>query len=373
LAREVKPLIVLITVDALRFDVVDDPRVEGLDNLRAIAARGASFSRARSTSASTSPTLATMFTGRHFSSLYWTELPDSGKLKFFLPEEATIRFPEILTRAGVRTRAVTTAPGFVASYGIVRGFEEETRRAKGSAAAIPLMIELLASTPADRAGFAYAHLLDAHAPYGKGKKGDPPRERYLDSLRFIDTQIGKLLGVAKRPELEGRTYIIVSADHGEAFGEHGTTHHASTVYEELIHVPLLVQGPGVKHRVVDEPVSTIDFGPTVLDLMGQDTPGSFLGQSLVPLLRGDDVQLTRPIIVDSGRRLQSLIDRSGMKVIRDVRGGTVEMYDLSKDPGELVNLAERQPEPLAARVQALSAFFGLHELRRDGYVIPYRN
>src|SRR5690606_29555281 len=125
------------------------------------------------------------------------------------------------------------------------------------------------------------------------------------------------------------------------------------VYEEQVRVPMIVVGPGVAPRTIDEPVSLIDVGPTVLDLFGEATPGHVMGQSLVPLLAGRDVELSRPIVVDAGRRKQALIGRDGWKVIRNIRQRTTEAYDLGADPGELTNLVDTRPDEARARLDAL--------------------
>jgi choline-sulfatase len=124
----------------------------------------------------------------------------------------------------------------------------------------------------------------------------------------------------------------------------------------MIHVPLLIEGPGVVPRRVARPVSLLDLAPTVLSLFGAETPGHFMGQSLVPFMRGEDVQLARPIAADGSRGIRAMLFEERYKAIVDDRRGTEELYDLREDPRERRNLAER---PDAARHFAtLRAFFG---------------
>jgi arylsulfatase A-like enzyme len=85
------------------------------------------------------------------------------------------------------------------------------------------------------------------------------------------------------------------------------------------------------------------------------------------------VKLTRPIVIDTGRRKQALIGRDGLKIIRNLNEKTVELYDLRADPKELVNLVDDQPALAAERLGLLAAFFEAHELRRPGYVVPSRD
>jgi hypothetical protein len=97
-----------------------------------------------------------------------------------------------------------------------------------------------------------------------------------------------------------------------------------------------------------------------------------MGESLAPLLAGKRVELTRPIVLDAGRRKQGLVGRDGLKVIRNLRQKTHELYDLAADPGEANNLVEARPAEAQQRLAQLAAFFDAHELRERGYKIPYR-
>jgi arylsulfatase A-like enzyme len=113
----------------------------------------------------------------------------------------------------------------------------------------------------------------------------------------------------------------------------------------------------------------VDIGPTVLDLMGLPTPAGFMGQSLVPFLRGGAAALSRPIVAESSRGLRAMVFPDGWKAIHDRRKGTFELYDLTRDPAELRDLAD---EPGGqSRLELLKAFFYVHELRRPGYAIPF--
>jgi arylsulfatase A-like enzyme len=175
----------------------------------------------------------------------------------------------------------------------------------------------------------------------------------------VDAAIGALDDAIEAQGLRDRTMVIVVADHGEGFGEHGTKYHTMNVYEELIRVPLFISGPGIKPRRVTAPTTLVDLGPTLLDLYGVPTPSRFLGQSLVPFLRGENPKLTRPIAAErQGTRTLVLGDT---KVIVDSSRGREEIYDLAADPEEAVNLADS----LGAEGQNLLAlvelFFNTHQ------------
>jgi arylsulfatase A-like enzyme len=217
--------------------------------------------------------------------------------------------------------------------------------------------------------FVYMHFMDPHAPYYLGGTDGTPFENYVAEIGYFDEHLTRLIDVLDAEGLAERAVFIITADHGEAFGEHDTTEHATTLYEELLRVPLVIHASGIRSRAVSEPVSTIDLGPTILDLFRQLTPGHYMGQSLVPFLRGDDPVLTRPIIAE-GRLMQAIVDRTEIKVIRDLRRNTREAYDLQSDPGELESIVD---DERAQRVLGrLARFFEVHTRTDDGYEVPYR-
>ena len=195
----------------------------------------------------------------------------------------------------------------------------------------------------------------------------------LDELRerLADERIGQLRRLLEELGLTDRTILIFSSDHGEGFGEHGTSFHGGNLYDEQLYVPLLIRHPQVPPREVDEPVTLMDLGPTILDLMGLSTPAHFMGQSLVPCLVGETPELTRPIIAE-GRLKQAMVLPNGLKLIRNQREKTFEIYDLTKDPKELDNLYDRMGDEGVSAMQELVQFFHTHQIRKDGYTIPYR-
>ncbi|MCA9617611.1 MAG: sulfatase-like hydrolase/transferase, partial [Myxococcales bacterium] len=126
------------------------------------------------------------------------------------------------------------------------------------------------------------------------------------------------------------------ADHGEGFGEHNAYYHGTTLYEEMVRVPLVIHHPALHPRVVDSRVSLIDLAPTILDLFGVATPGSYMGQTLAPVLAGGSLAATRPIYLDSQRGLTGMVFEDGHKLLVD--DGLPELYDLDADPGEEENI-----------------------------------
>jgi hypothetical protein len=365
-------IVILITVDALRADVVSSAANEAqLPSFAALRRESVEFAQARSAASGTSGALASLFSGRYFSQLHWTQYPGDLICPY---TDTSPRFPDILASSGVATVTFTGMPGLLNAFGIVHGFQEE-RLIPGKPWATaemiitPLLNRLRAQGPGPL--FLYAHLTDAHSPYDLAGKDGTSFERYLREVALVDLQIGRIRRALSELHLEDRAALIVSADHGEAFGEHGVYYHATTVYDELLHVPLLVRAPGVRPRVVQEPVSLIDVSATVLDMMGAPTPGTFMGQSLVPYLRGASPALTRPLAVESSRGLRAMIFPDNRKIIHDKRKGTYQLYDLSADPGEITDLADMGGSAADARLEILSAFFYVHELHLSGYEPPF--
>ena len=365
-------IVLLITVDALRADVIANPKNAALlPSFTALRRESVEFAEARSTATGTNASIASIFSGRYFSQLHWTQKPGT----LICPHtDTSLRFPDILASAGVATATFTGMPGLVNSFGMVHGFQEEqliTGKSWATAEMIitPLLTRLRAQGPGPL--FLYTHLTDPHSPYDLGGKKGTDFDRYLREVALVDAQIGRIRRTLSELHLDDRAVVMLSADHGEAFGEHNTQFHATTVYDELLRVPLLVRAPGVAPRVVEAPVSLIDLSATVLDMMGLPTPGTFMGQSLLPYLRGATPTMTRPLVFESSRGLRGMIFADNRKLIQDKRKGTYQLYDLSADPRELVDLADTSGGAADAGLDVLSSFFHVHELRLEGYEAPF--
>jgi arylsulfatase A-like enzyme len=365
-------IVLLLTLDAFRADALSNPenaaRFPVLSRLRD---RGVYFTQARSPSSQTAASLAAIFTGRFYSQLRWGMHPRvATPAKTFAHEDKRPRFPELLRDAGVRTFTSASSDTLLNEFGLARGFQDEKRGIRNAtlhARAITARLEQL--RPGERL-FAYAHFMEPHEPYVSGRREDPPFQRYLSEIAVVDREIGRILEFIEKKGWTARTTLIISGDHGEAFGEHNTYFHATTLYEELLRVPLVVFSPSLQPRRYDELVTLADLGPTILDLMGLATPASFLGQSLVPILLGKPARLTRPIVAESGRTLRAFYFPDGKKLIVDPRTATSELYDLTRDPGELDNLYD--PERDVPRMAELLGYFGAHTYRAKGYKMPYR-
>ncbi len=240
--------------------------------------------------------------------------------------------------------------------------------------------------------FLWLHLMDVHFPYHPlpGTRRFSDRVRWLLAMaamaagrpahglaelrtlydrrvEHVDRVVGLLLDGMREAGLDERTMVVLGSDHGERFGEHGGFAHGPDVYEELLRVPLIVAGPGVApgHRV-DEQIGLIDLAPTLLNLLGVPVPPSFEGRSFVGMVRGEPVSGCPWVFCESmhagGRasrvgepdRFRLVACRSPqLKLIRDDEVLECELYDLAADPGERVNLAERDVETASALAELI--------------------
>jgi hypothetical protein len=363
------PLVVLFTIDAMRADVLEVTKhKKRLPQLSRLQSESVSFSQARSPTPATTTTFGSIFSGKYYSMLPWEYL-GKGKTRLI---EKTPRFAQVLERAGVHTIQIVTLGRLNSNSGVGLGFVSEValQRKQGAKDVVDLAIEQLNKAPAGPT-FLFAHFTEAHAPYNQaGTKGSPV-SRYVGELAIVDAEIGRFREYLQSVGRDKRTVFIISADHGEAFGEHGQNFHARSVYEELMHVPLLIHAPQLPRRRVDTPVTLMDLGPTILDLFGLPAPGSYMGQSIAPLLLGKPARLTRPIIADAGRQIQAFYFPDGKKVIFDRPKKTTEMYDLHADPAELTNLIEGQSAgTTAGYVQTAEAFFrGVRRAEQTGVAV----
>lgn len=354
-------VVVLVTVDCLRADMITrEEHAAALPNLVALRDQSVFFSHARTTAASTVIALSSIFTGKQYSQLTWSDRHTSRGRKPLPFEDPSVRFPELLSRAGVATVTYPPIDWLSSSGHLVQGFREEEVLSRGAEYAFSdtLVDRALRRIESHQGGpmFLFLHFLDAHAPYDLAGTEGSSFDRYLRELALIDRQIGRLAAALDTERLRGRATLIVTADHGEAFGEHHTTFHKFTTYEELVRVPLLIRAPSARPHTVSEGVSLVDIGPTVLDLFGQPTPPEHTGQSLVPALRGERPRVVRPRAIESELH-QAIVFEDGFKVIRHKLRGTIELYDLTRDPDEMTNLFHERDNAATERLAILGAFF----------------
>lgn len=197
------------------------------------------------------------------------------------------------------------------------------------------------------------------------------KSRYDDEIRAVDDALEKLFAHLDETGWRDNTLIVITADHGEGFAEHGHFDHGHTLYQELLHVPLIVFFPGGKHagKTVSDRVDLLDLAPTLYDYLDFEPQVPLEGLSLLPLIEGNnDAYLSqkKPYFahvnppwdgwpVDS---VSTLID-DRYKLIRSVpkdaaQSVQIELYDLLSDSRETINLADSLPDVAAALLTELN-------------------
>lgn len=211
--------------------------------------------------------------------------------------------------------------------------------------------------------FAYYHFLDPHYSYHKHSGhpdfGNKPRDLYDNEIHFTDKWVGDLIDFVLEKPWGKDTVVIISADHGEGFGERGRYRHAYDVWESLVRVPLLIRVPGAEARRIEEPRGHIDLAPTIAELMGIPLDPGFRGKSLVGEMFGEPVE-PRPILVDLPRadlmdRRRAFID-GNLKLIVFGDDKKFELFDVSTDLREERDLAKDQSELFESMKQKYLAF-----------------
>jgi arylsulfatase A-like enzyme len=144
----------------------------------------------------------------------------------------------------------------------------------------------------DAPTFLLLHLFDPHREYAPPAEfrrfGADPIDLYDGEIAYTDHQLGRLLDRLRAGGRWARTVVLVTADHGEEFGEHGTFEHGASVYQPLMRVPLVLRVPGRGPGVVTGVARLIDVGPTLRELTGLPADPDAQGESLVPLLDGKE-------------------------------------------------------------------------------------
>jgi len=378
-----RPDVVLVVVDTLRADRLGCYGYERETSpaLDRFAAEGVRYARAFSQAPWTTPSIGSLMTSR-----FPTELGIFHERSILSEDEVLLA--EALAAGGYETAAVVSHSFCSSEWNFDQGFErfDESNvlghEAVTSAAVTERALELL-----DGFGrgpfFLWVHYFDPHFAYvfhdefpfpGPPDYRGPVRDGMKYSLlrgmhaeltatdleevrRFYDSEvaetdhwIGALLDGLRARGLWDDALVIVTADHGEEFNDHGAMGHSRTLYQELVHVPLIVKyprGAGPAGLVDERAVALLDVYPTVLELAGLPAPAGLAGASLLAPAQG-----SRPLVSETARRggLRSLVS-GDYKLIQHLSSGEIELYDLAADPLERRDLSAADP----ARAEALRA------------------
>ncbi len=357
--------VVLLTIDALRSDMpwTGYPK-QIAPNLTKLAEESIVYENYRSVSSYTAQTVATMLSGRYASTLYRTGT-------FFTNYSlANDWITESMQAQGARTMAVHAHLYFDRAPGLKQGFDiwkmvpglswnAQTDESVTTPRSFAAITELLSDSK-NTSGqfFLWSHLMDPHDQYVKHEEtpdfGKDNRGRYDSEVFFVDRHVGEFLEFAKKQPFWDSTAILISADHGEAFGEHGMYKHAFELWEVLTRIPLLVHLPGVPARRIAAGRTHIDLAPTILELMGIEPIDGFQGKSMVPELYGGEVESREPLFLELAEDTNNAARRavvSGRYKLIAFDSGKKMLFDLESDPGELTDKAKDEPE----KVKELSA------------------
>jgi arylsulfatase A-like enzyme len=374
--------VVVAVIDTLRADHLPAygyPR-DTAPFLSRLAREGVVFEHAYSPSSWTAPATASLFT-----SLYPVQhgvllgLRTTRKLQArdtrvrlrTLPEPLEV-LPEAMKRAGYATFGLTANVNVSEQMGFAQGFDRFRNLPTDDTAEVlhaRLMAwrERLAAPPR---AFLYLHYLDPHSPYReRGPWFDESSTGVERVLSAYDSEIRNvdehLRQAYEALAWDRDTLLVVTADHGEEFWEHGSVEHGRTVFGEVLNVPLLVRFPGGRWggRRVSAPVSLVDVLPTLRECVGLPPEAREEGRSLMPLVRGERAAAERTLYAHlhrpdpvSGRLFEwRAVLRAGRKLVLGGEDGPA-LFDLLSDPLDTRSLAGREAHVVADLWQRHAAF-----------------
>jgi arylsulfatase A-like enzyme len=344
--------LLLVTVDALRADHLGlygyhRPTSPELD---ALAREAVVFEHAYAQAPHSSYSLCSLMTSEYLHETIPLGLP--------LPEATLARtlHERGYHTAGIYTRGIFHTDGDRLAIYDERGFDLDRRnhRSMDADARTEVALEELDDVVAhgEPPSFLWVHYFDVHEPYRATTFGERDIDRYDSEIRRVDAAVARLLRGA-RARLTRDLVVVLTADHGEEFRDHGGLYHGSSVYEEQIRVPLLVFAPGIEARRIDTPVELVDVAPTLLLLTGAEVPSSMRGDDLRGLATGRG---EAPRFAFSAVQSRRAVVEWPYKLIYDTSYRLVELFDLASDPRERRNLAARSPERVEALTSHLEAW-----------------
>ncbi len=401
---------ILISIDTLRPDHLGcyGHERETSPTLDRIAAGGVRFTDVTAAAPWTLPSHATMLTGlypaHHAVKSHETRLADGHVT---LAEE--FRGQGFETYAVVNTWNVG-APQFQLAQGfdqfryIVETEEDANFQLKtfnNGEQVLATARELLGARSSGKPFFLFLHFYDVHTdftpeekykdefvgPYGGRLTGRTQqliafrnrgqsfteqdlrwlREMYDAEIRQLDDLLAGFLDWLDEQGLADESLFVITSDHGEEFGEHGGVLHGRTQYQELLEIPLIVQGPGVpRGTVIDTPVHGVDVAPTILALMGMRPSVPVDGHDLSVLWRGAGTLPERALFGEADHNnliegrpvvdIKRMVRRGTDKLCLDKHTQEMELYDLGADPGEQQDLVGAAPEKVSSLRAELDRF-----------------
>jgi len=394
------PNVVLYVIDCLRPDHMETYGYGRgtAPNLAAFAATGVTFNRCFAVDTWTKSSTTSFSTG--VDQIYH-DVGEFGDV----PPEGLATFPELLRRAGYETCVLTenphTPPETVprAAYSYLEPVHLNVELGENPLKwwELPEVTRQKASAffrrHQDRPFFLYVHTMELHdirqgGPDSKEFSYEPPEpfrgiftspegqtqmDLYDGAVSFADSNFKKMIDRLEQFGLLENTVVIVTADHGEDFGEHENhlTHHGKP-YNTLTHVPLLIRWPGTlpAGREVNENVALLDVAPTILVLAGQAPFGQFQGQSLVPLIWGRNAaSFNDRLIVSKWFGAVGAV-KGDWKLFCTIKGEDARLYNLATDFGETTDVAGQHPALVESLKSELQAYVERQQALHDALAKP---
>jgi arylsulfatase A-like enzyme len=381
-----RPDVILVTVDALRADHLSLYGYGRLTSpvLDGVARHAAVFTSAITQAPYTKAAIASLMSGLYPTShqAVTTTIPFPETMTGHVTTTLVatdVLAPSITTLAeafhdqGYLTYGYTANPFLIASFGFGQGFDHYQFFPGGDfAQATQVTNQALSDIrhAGARPVFLWLHLMEPHSPYapppltrdmfppeGKAEpipedrpppswllQGSPPDlraylSRYDEEIAAADIAVCELIRDLAELRPLRSPIVVITADHGEEFLDHGGWEHGRTLHDELIRVPLVVAAPGVEGRRIDAQVQLMDLYPTLLELIGAPVPAAVAGTPFVDVLRGRGG--SGPAFSELPNSAYALRS-DGWKYIQ-FADGHMELYNLIADPQERQNVAKSEP------------------------------
>jgi len=399
-ADQEPPNILLISLDTLRADRVSGAGYhrETTPFLDALARRGTSFPEAFINTLGTTPSHTTMFSSLYQETHKVEYHHLEGQTAFDVIPGSVKLLAEVFKDAGYVTLGVHGGGRMSPRFGFDRGFD--AYEAKGTLKRQIRRLLALVEQPREdgRPIFALFHTYEVHAPYrppqhhleGFGPapgryepsienlqrfKRTARRElapedlaRFVDAydagIRYTDEGMIELFARLRRSGFLDNCLVVITADHGEEFAEHGGLLHRVLLYEELIRVPLVLFGPDVPEGVVDRRMAMlVDIAPTILAYAGIEVPPEMEGIDLLAPAPPERVGPDAAIVAQAGNVRYTLRTRK-WKLIRTHRPDRIRLFDLENDPAERRNLKNKEPRVRDRMLETLEQW------KRERRVLP---
>jgi arylsulfatase A-like enzyme len=373
--------VILIVMDATRFDHIGYAGYyrNTTPNVDKLAAESYFFTNAISAAPWTNPSIAAVLT---------SEYPHVNRVKTQLDslKNKTLTIVDILSDNKYFTIAAYNNPLLNSLFAINHKFNFILHSQMTAKWQTDNLISKINAT--NKSFFVYVHYLEPHLPYEpppeyrayvnpnytgifnsgnyfvenmdsviaafrNGTFTQQDRQHMIDlydgEILYTDEEIGRIFAFLREAGIWNNTIVIITADHGEGFFEHGRISHSRDLYNELLHVPLIIHIPAVGSGIVEHSVCLTDLAPTVLDILNISKPVSFEGSSVIPAIYSKNwlhLCYSEAVLTDPGEPYydKKSVQSNRWKLILNTNNNSSELYDLSSDSWEHKNVVNDYPD-----------------------------